>query len=138
MKDRVALLLTAFWWGSLSTIGFLVVPMLFARLGNPAVAGNFAGQLFAAQSWIAIVCGLILLIHFRQKADSGFDAATRTAIGLVLAALLLALLQQYVAAPRILARDNLKFWHAVGSGMYLVQWACASVLLWRMGRRDGA
>ena len=138
MKDRVALLLAAFWWGSLSTIGFLVVPMLFARLGNPAVAGNFAGQLFEAQSWIAIVCGLILLIHFRQKADSGFDAATCTAIGLVLAALLLALLQQYVAAPRILARDNLKFWHAVGSGMYLAQWACAGTLLWRMGRRDGA
>lgn len=138
MKDRIALLLAAFWWGSLSTIGFLVVPMLFAQLGNPAVAGNFAGRLFEAQSWIAIVCGLILLIHFRQKADSGFDAATRTAIGLVLAALLLALLQQYVAAPRILARDNLKFWHAAGSGMYLAQWACAGVLLWRMGRRTGA
>jgi len=84
------------------------------------------------------VCGLVLLIHFRQKADDGFDAGTRTAIGLVLAALLLALLQQYVAAPRILARDNLKFWHAVGSGMYLAQWACAGTLLWRMGRRDGA
>ena len=138
MKDRIALLLAAFWWGSLTTIGFLVVPMLFAKLGNPAVAGNFAGQLFEAQSWIAIVCGLVLLIHFRQKADAGFDAGTRTAIGLVLAALLLALLQQYVAAPRILARDNLKFWHAVGSGMYLAQWACAGTLLWRMGRRDGA
>ena len=138
MKDRIALLLAAFWWGSLSTIGFLVVPMLFAHLGNPAVAGNFAGRLFEAQSWVAIACGLILLIHFRQKADSGFDAATRTAIGLVLAALLLALLQQYVAAPRILARDNLKFWHAAGSGMYLAQWACAGALLWRMGRRGDA
>jgi hypothetical protein len=40
MKDRVALMLAAFWWGSLTTIGFLVVPMLFARLGNPSVAGN--------------------------------------------------------------------------------------------------
>ena len=49
VKDRVALMLAALWWGSLTTIGFLVVPMLFARLGNPAVAGNFAGQLFAAQ-----------------------------------------------------------------------------------------
>jgi uncharacterized membrane protein len=139
MKDRIALLLAAFWWGSLSTIGFLVVPMLFARLGNPAVAGNFAGQLFAAQSWIAIACGLILLIHFRQKADSGgFDARTRTAIGLVLGALLLALLQEYAVAPHILARDNLKLWHSVGSGMYLLQWACAGTLLWRMGRGTGS
>ncbi len=133
MKDRLALLLAAFWWGSLTTIGFLVVPMLFARLGNPAVAGNFAGQLFEAQSWIAIGCGLLLLVHFRTKMDDRIDNASMTAIFLILGALLLALLQQYAVAPRILARDNLKLWHAVGSGMYLVQWLCAGTLLWRMG-----
>lgn len=55
-----------------------------------------------------------------------------TALFLVLAAMLLALLQQYAVAPRIVARDNLKLWHSVGSGMYLVQWLCTSVLLWRM------
>ena len=133
MKDRLALLLAAFWWGSLTTIGFLVVPMLFAKLGNPAVAGNFAGQLFEAHSWIAIGCGLLLLIHFRTRMDERIDSASMGAIFLILAALLLALLQQYAVAPRILARDNLKLWHAVGSGMYLVQWLCAGVLLWRMG-----
>jgi len=133
MKDRLALLLAAFWWGSLTTIGFLVVPMLFAKLGNPAVAGNFAGQLFEAQSWIAIGCGLLLLVHFRTKMDERIDSASMTAIFLILGALLLALLQQYAVAPRILARDNLKLWHAVGSGMYLVQWLCAGALLWRMG-----
>jgi len=133
MKDRLALLLAAFWWGSLTTIGFLVVPMLFARLGNPAVAGNFAGQLFEAQSWIAIGCGLLLLVHFRTKMDQRIDSASMAAIFLILGALLLALLQQYAVAPRILARDNLKLWHAVGSGMYVVQWLCAGALLWRMG-----
>ncbi|MBT2332830.1 DUF4149 domain-containing protein [Variovorax paradoxus] len=138
MKDRLALLLAAFWWGSLTTIGFLVVPMLFARLGNPAVAGNFAGQLFEAQSWIAIGCGLLLLVHFRTKMDERIDSASMTAIFLILGALLLALLQQYAVAPRILARDNLKLWHAVGSGMYVVQWLCAGVLLWRMGARAPA
>mgnify|MGYP003948822897 FL=1 len=138
MKDRLALLLAAFWWGSLTTIGFLVVPMLFAKLGNPAVAGNFAGQLFEAQSWIAIGCGLLLLVHFRAKMDNRIDSASMTAIFLILGALLLALLQQYAVAPRILARDNLKLWHAVGSGMYLVQWLCAGVLLWRMGARAPA
>jgi hypothetical protein len=133
MKDRVALMLAALWWGSLTTIGFLVVPMLFARLGNPSVAGNFAAQLFEAQSWIALLCGLILLIHFRAKADDGMTPPVLTALFLVLAAMLLALLQQYAVAPRIVARENLKLWHSVGSGMYLVQWLCASVLLWRMG-----
>ena len=138
MKDRLALLLAAFWWGSLTTIGFLVVPMLFARLGNPAVAGNFAGQLFEAQSWIAIGCGLLLLVHFRTKMDRRIDSASMGAIFLILGALLLALLQQYAVAPRILARDNLKLWHAVGSGMYVVQWLCAGALLWRMGGRAPA
>jgi hypothetical protein len=135
MKDRIALLLAAFWWGSLTTIGFLVVPMLFARLGNPAVAGNFAGQLFEAQSWVAIGCGLILLVHFRTQAGERVNGAAQTAIMLILGALLLALLQQYAVAPRILARDNLKLWHAAGSGMYIVQWACTGALLWRMGAR---
>lgn len=138
MKDRLALLLAAFWWGSLTTIGFLVVPMLFARLGNPAVAGNFAGQLFEAQSWIAVGCGLLLLVHFRTKMDQRIDSASMGAIFLIVGALLLALLQQYAVAPRILARDNLKLWHAVGSGMYVVQWLCAGALLWRMGGRTPA
>ncbi len=134
VKDRIALMLAALWWGSLTTIGFLVVPMLFARLGNPAVAGNFAGQLFAAQTWIAIGCGLVLIIYFRTKGDDGFGKAVLAGLFLVLIALLLALLQQYAVAPRILARDNLKLWHSVGSGMYLVQWACVGALLWRMAR----
>ncbi len=96
------------------------------------LAGNFAAQLFEAQSWIALLCGLVLLIHFRAKADDGMTPPVLTALFLVLAAMLLALLQQYAVAPRIVARENLKLWHSVGSGMYLVQWLCTSVLLWRM------
>jgi len=135
MKDRIALLVAAFWWGSLSTIGFLVVPMLFARLGSPAVAGNMAGQLFAAQTWVALACGLVLLVHFRAQAGERMDATARTITGWVVTALLLALLQQYAVAPRILAREDLRLWHSLGSAMYLGQWLCAGVVLWRMGRR---
>lgn len=137
MKDRIALLLAAFWWGSLTTIGFLVVPMLFAQLGNPSVAGNFAGQLFAAQTWVTLVCGLVLLVHFRAKGGGRVDGPARTAISVIIIALLLALLQQYAISPRILARENLRLWHSLGSAMYLGQWVCAGVLLWRMGRLEG-
>jgi len=91
--------------------------------------------LFAAQTWIAIGCGLVLLIHFRTLGDGGFGGAVLAGLFLVLAALLLALLQQYAVAPRILARVDLKFWHALGSGMYLAQWLCTLCLLWRMARR---
>jgi hypothetical protein len=132
MKNRFALLLAAFWWGSLTTTGFLVVPMAFAKLGSPAVAGNFAGQLFAAQTWVALGCGLALLTYFRSKMVESADPAVRTAVSLIVCALLLALLQQYAVSPRILARDNLKLWHAVGSAMYLAQCIFTAVLLWRM------
>lgn len=135
MKDRIALLLAALWWGSLTTIGFLVVPMLFAQLGNPSLAGNFAGRLFAAQSWVALACGLALLTYFRSKAQDLADRSSRTAVAWIVVALLLALLQEYAVAPRILARENLRAWHSLGSAMYLGQWLCAGVLLWRMGRR---
>ncbi|RST56682.1 DUF4149 domain-containing protein [Variovorax sp. MHTC-1] len=136
MKDRLALLLAALWWGSLTTIGFLVVPMLFAQLGNPSLAGNFAGRLFAAQSWVALACGLALLTYFRSKVQEDLaDRSSRTAVGWIVVALLLALLQEYAVAPRILARENLRLWHSLGSAMYLGQWLCAGVLLWRMGRR---
>jgi hypothetical protein len=135
MKDRIAVLLAALWWGSLTTVGFLVVPMLFAKLGNPTVAGNFAGQLFAAQTWIALGCGLVLLVHFRAQGGERIVGPARTAISLIVVALLLALLQQYAVAPHILMRDNLRLWHSLGSAMYLGQWLCAGVVLWRMGRR---
>jgi uncharacterized membrane protein len=136
VKDRIALLLAALWWGSLTTIGFLVVPMLFAQLGNPSLAGNFAGRLFAAQSWVALACGLALLTYFRSKVQEDLaDRSSRTAVGWIVVALLLALLQEYAVAPRILARENLQLWHSLGSAMYLGQWLCAGVLLWRMGRR---
>jgi uncharacterized membrane protein len=136
LKDRIALLLAALWWGSLTTIGFLVVPMLFAQLGNPSLAGNFAGRLFAAQSWVALACGLALLTYFRSKVQEDLaDRSSRTAVGWIVVALLLALLQEYAVAPRILARENLQLWHSLGSAMYLGQWLCAGVLLWRMGRR---
>jgi hypothetical protein len=136
VKDRFALLITAFWWGSLTTIGFLVVPMLFARLGNPSVAGNFAGQLFAAQTWIALGSGIALLTYFRSKMAESLDGPARAAIYLIVPALLLALLQEYAVAPHILAREHLKLWHTVGSGMYLGQWICAGALLWRMAPRN--
>ena len=39
LYERIPLLAAALWWGSLSAIGFMAVPMLFAQLPTPAVAG---------------------------------------------------------------------------------------------------
>lgn len=53
----------------------------------------------------------------------------------IIAGLLLALLQQYGVAPRIVARQNLRLWHGAGSAMYLIQWLCALRVLWCTARR---
>jgi hypothetical protein len=136
-KSRLAVLAAALWWGSVTTIGFLVVPMLFAKLPSPALAGNMAAKLFSAQAWLALACGMLLLFASRTGGErTGMDWA-RGALMFVLAGVLLALLSEFAVAPRIVARQNLMVWHSLGSGMYVVQWLCAGVVLWKVTQPEG-
>ena len=133
MKERLALLVAALWWGSLTTIGFLVVPMLFAHLATPAIAGTMAAKLFSAQSWVSVGCALLLLVFTSNRA-AALVPPSQPAIIFIVGGLLLALLGEYAIAPRIVARENLRLWHGVGSAMYLLQWACAGVALWKKAK----
>lgn len=133
MKERLALLVAALWWGSLTTIGFLVVPMLFAHLATPAIAGTMAAKLFSAQSWVSVGCALLLLVFTSNRA-AALVPPSQPAIIFIVGGLLLALLGEYAIAPRIVARENLRLWHGVGSAMYLLQWACAGVVLWKIAK----
>ena len=135
MVQRMPLFAAALWWGSLSAIGFMAVPLLFAHLPTPPMAGNMAAQLFAAQTWVSVVCCLALLVLSRKKGAETLEEWAREAIGFVVAGLLFALLVQYGVAPRIVARENLKLWHSLGSVLYVLQWACAAVVLWRLAPR---
>jgi len=137
MRGLVARLpgvVAALWWGSLSTIGFLVVPLLFKHLATPAIAGGMAARLFTAQTWVSIACALLLLMASRSARVPETAARVHAALPFILTGLLLALLAEFGVAPRIVARDNLPLWHAVGSGMYLLQWVSAAVVLWRLQR----
>ena len=55
--------------------------------------------------------------------------------GLLITGLLLALLLQLVAAPRIEMRQNLALWHSVGTVFYVGQWLCALVCVIRLAQR---
>lgn len=126
----------ALWWGSLSAVGFWVIPLLFKHLPSPAMAGAMAAQLFTAQTWVALVCGWLLLLAARGKQDAdqpqALAVAAKSALIFIAAGMLLAALSEFAVAPRIIARENLKLWHAVGSGMYLLQWVCAGLTLLRL------
>ena len=135
LMSRMPFWLAALWWGSLSTVGFLVVPLLFAHLPTPALAGGMAAKLFAAQTWLSCVCGLLLLLQARSKSALASVSIAREAMIFIVSGVLLALLSEFAVAPRIVARENLRLWHSLGSAMYLLQWGCAAVTLWKITDR---
>ena len=133
VQHRAAVFAAALWWGSLTAVGAWVVPLLFAHLPTPAQAGGMAARLFAAQTWVALACGAALLGLSRRDGSNGM-AWAGGALLFVLAGMLLALLNEFAVAPRIVARQNLAIWHSVGSALYLAQWLCAGTALWKLSR----
>jgi len=152
--QRLAVLIAALWWGGISGLSFVAVPTLFASLGSPAVAGPVAAQLFSLQCWGGLGLGLVLLLMLRRQRSAGhFPLAGETVdtarlqtmqrvlatMGFVLAAMLLALLQEFAVAQKIVTAratgGDLRLWHGLGSAMVLGQWLCAGAVLWRLSRQ---
>ena len=124
--------LAAAWAMSLSTLGLFVVPMLFARLPTAALAGTMAAQLFSVQTGISVACCLLLVVLLRSERHAVATARIPAITLLALAGAVLALLVEFGVSPHIVARDNLKLWHAVGSAMYLAQWLCALLVFGKL------
>jgi len=132
MRQRLPIVLAALWWGSLGTLGFMVVPMLFAVLPTPAMAGGMAAKLFTAQTWLSMACTLLLLLLFRSKEAMAQVPSARVATIFIAFGCLAAVLVEFAIAPHIVARENLKLWHGLGSGLYLLQWLAAGATLWKV------
>ena len=137
MRSRIPIFAAALWWGSLSAVGFLVVPLLFAHLPTPALAGDMAARLFSAQTWVALGCGLVLLLFLKKDQPFPHVQHGGATTIFIVGGMLLALLAEFAVAPRIVARENLKLWHGVGGAMYLLQWLCAGAALWLATPRAG-
>lgn len=140
IRQRIGMLAAALWWGSLTALGFVVVPMLFMHLASPAAAGAMAARLFTAQTWLSTGCAMLMLLAFNQKDELAQAASARAAMKFIVAGMLLALLVEFGVAPRIVSAradgGNLKLWHGLGSAMYLGQWLCAGFTLWRLTARS--
>ena len=136
MKQRLSVTLAALWWGSLTGLGFVVVPLLFTHMPSPAAAGAMAAKLFTAQTWLGIACAMLLLLVSNKKYPLAPVLPAQPAIKFIVAGLLLAVLVEFGVAPRIVnARadgGNLKLWHGLGSAMYLGQWLCVGFALWAL------
>jgi hypothetical protein len=140
MRYRMGVMVAALWWGSLTALGFIIVPMLFTHLPSPAVAGQMAAKLFTAQTWLSIACAMFLLLIYNQKEAVAQDLRAQAAIKFVIFGLLLAVLVEFGLSPRIVSAradgGNLKLLHGLGSAMYFVQWVCAGFALWVLSRTE--
>ena len=139
VRAKFGLLMAALWWGSLTGLGFVVVPMLFTQMGSPAAAGALAAKLFMAQTWLSAACAMLLLMVFNKRDEAVLASHVSAAMKFVVAGLLLTLLTEFGVAPRIVSARalgaDLQFWHALGSAMYVGQWLCATIVFWRLTSR---
>ena len=142
MRHRFGLMIAALWWGSLTALGFIIVPMLFTYLPSPAAAGQMAAKLFTAQTWLSIACAMFLLLISNQKGTVAPEITAQAAIKFIVTGLLLAVLVEFGLSPRIVSArvdgGNLKFLHGLGSAMYFGQWICSGFALWRLSRATDA
>ena len=146
--QRLSMMITALWWGAISGMSFVAVPLMFATLG-PAVAGPVAAKLFSLQCWIGLGLGLALLLILRRQRGGGEAAevsanslaamqAVLSTMGIVVFAMLLAMVQEFGVSQKIVTAratgGDLRLWHGLGSLMVLGQWLCAGFILWRLSR----
>ena len=133
---RWVLMVAALWWGSFTALAGVAVPVLFAQLGNPALAGPVAAWLFSFLCKLTWVCGGLLILYFYRNKPLSLDDKGFYAIYFVGLAMLAAAVQDGLVAHLIVTArasgGNLKLWHGLGSGLVLVQWVAASVVLWRL------
>ena len=128
-----AVLLTL-WVGSLWSIGYLAVPILFQAQPDKQLAGMLAGEMFRVQSLAGIVCGLYLLGRRGLRAGK---VAMRQPFFLTIALMLtLTLLITFGIQP-LLAQlkaqalplevmqsalaNKFALWHGISSILYLLE-----------------
>lgn len=142
---RVKLLMATIWAGSLWTVGYLVVPILFGTLEDKVLAGTIAGNLFQSEAYLSLVCGLLLLLLCRLTADDIFSKEYKRVLLLIVGMLACTLvgyfaLHPYMAALRItmheavgpaliVARTRFGLLHGFSSVVYLLESLLAVALI---------
>lgn len=134
VAERLAaaqLLIAAVWCGAQWTVGHLVAPGLFAWAPDRVTAGMLAGRFFGVVGWVGVSAAVLLLVlgAARGRLRTRF-AGLAAAMGLCAAALSF-WIQPQAAQVRAqaggvpvqgtpLAADFAR-WHAISSGVYLVE-----------------
>jgi len=147
IADALQSICVTLWVGGLWVTGFVVAPLLFARLPDRALAGLVAGKLFAIIAFIGIACAIYLLVF--RLARFGAGALRQGLFWVVLAMLVLVLAGEFGIQPVMeglraqalpkqvmdsVLRDRFMTWHGVASALYVIQSLLGLVLVVLHGR----
>jgi MFS family permease len=145
--DALQSVAVTLWVGGMWTIGFVVTPLLFARVPERMLAGLIAGKLFTLAAYIGIVCALVLLLL--PLARFGSSALRQGTFWVVLLMLALIMVGEFGVQPVLeslkaqalpkevmasILRDRFATWHGVASGLYVIQSLLGLVLVVRQNR----
>ncbi len=141
-SDALQSIAVTLWVGGMWTIGFVVAPLLFARLPERVLAGLIAGKLFTLVAYIGIVCALVLLLF--RVVRFGAAALKQGNFWVVLLMLALVLIGEFGVQPVLeslktqalpkevmasIFRDRFDTWHGVASGLYVIESLLGLVLV---------
>lgn len=134
IADALQSITVTLWVGGQWAIGFIVAPLLFARLPDRALAGMLAGKLFTVVAFIGIACAAYqLLYRFMRFGAASFRQGF---FWVVLLMLLLILVGEFGVQPileslkaqalpkEVMAsvfRERFDTWHGVASGLYVIE-----------------
>lgn len=145
--QRVFSLISGLWVGSFITVGFLVVPVLFATLGDRQVAGMVAASLFKTTAYIGVIFSALLMVMANYLVKKGVHSYRS------LRWVLLGMLSCFIAAAFIIIpwmnslRDQALFLslsvressyaelfnrlHSISSAVFMLQSILGLALVWR-------
>lgn len=148
--QRAFLILTGLWVGSLFTVGYLVVPAIFANLQDRQVAGMIAAAIFQAEAYVSVVvCVALLLLAnalIKRKLDDYRSIRWITLALLLISALTCFGIIPYMDGLRkealllgipVMASPSAALFgrlHGISSGLFLIQSVLGLWMVWRLSR----
>jgi hypothetical protein len=148
--QRLFLLIAGVWVGSLFTVGYLVVPTIFANLQDRQVAGMIAAAIFQAEAYLSVlVCVALLLLTnalIKRKVENYRNTRWVILVLLLISALTCFGFIPYMNALRqealllgipVMASPSASLFgrlHGISSGLFLIQSLLGLWMVWRLTR----
>jgi Domain of unknown function (DUF4149) len=148
--QRLFLLIAGVWVGSLFTVGYLVVPTIFANLQDRQVAGMIAAAIFQAEAYLSVlVCVALLLLAntlIKRKVENYRNTRWVILVLLLISAMTCFGFIPYMNALRqealllgipVMASPSASLFgrlHGISSGLFLIQSLLGLWMVWRLTR----